>query len=189
MNGGTELRQGKAYHAVRIALRALLDATEYRVVHISIQNNHLHLLVEAENKRALWRCMQRFSIRAARTLKAAFGWHGGVKVFPWRYHATQITTPRQARNSLAYVLNNWRRHREDAVNATTMKASYDPYSSGISFDGWIGAPRFAKPGYELLEVRAPTTTLLRSAWKRCGLIDLFERPGPTPFYARRGPLY
>jgi len=187
MNGGTELRQSKAYHAVRIALRALLDETEYRVVHLSIQNNHLHLLIEAQNKRALQRCMQRFTIRAARTLQAAFGWSG--KIFPWRYHATQITTPRQARNTLAYVLNNWRRHREDAVNATTMKASFDPYSSGISFDGWIGAPQFATPGYELLDVRPPSTALLRSDWKRWGLIDLFERPGPTPIYARRGRLY
>jgi REP element-mobilizing transposase RayT len=185
MNGGTALRQGKAYRAVRVALRALLDATDYRVVHISIQNNHLHLIVEAANKRALQRCMQRFAIRAARTLQAAFGWSG--KIFPWRYHATQITTPRQARNTLAYVLNNWRRHREDVVNAATMRASVDPYSSGIGFDGWIGAPRFATPpGYEALPVQTARTSLLRSDWKRCGLIDLFERPGPIPYYAQRG---
>jgi REP element-mobilizing transposase RayT len=112
MNGGTALRQGKAYRAVRVALRALLDATDYRIVHISIQNNHLHLIAEAANKRALQRCMQRFSIRAARALQEAFGWSG--KIFPWRYHATQITTPRQARNTLAYVLNNWRRHHRPA---------------------------------------------------------------------------
>jgi REP element-mobilizing transposase RayT len=187
MNGGTALRQGKAYRAVRVALRALLDATDYRVVHISIQNNHLHLLVEAANKRALQRCMQRFSIRAARTLQAAFGWSG--KIFPWRYHATQITTARQARNTLAYVLNNWRRHREDVVNATTMRASVDPYSSGIGFDGWIGAPQFVPPaGYEPLPVKRPGTSLLRSDWKRCGLIDLFERPGPAYVYERRGSL-
>jgi REP element-mobilizing transposase RayT len=188
MNGGTALRQGKAYRAINVALRALLDATDYRVVHISIQNNHLHLLVEAANKRALQRCMQLFSIRAARTLQAAFGWSG--KIFPWRYHATQIRTARQARNTLAYVLNNWRRHREDVVNATTMRASVDPYSSGIRFDGWIGAPRFAVPaGYEPLPVQPPETSLLRRDWKRSGLIDLFERPGPPAFCERRGPLY
>ena len=75
------------------------------------------------------------------------------------------------------------------MNSTTMKASYDPYSSGISFDGWIGSPQFATPAYELLDVKPPSTSLLRSDWKRCGLIDLFERPGPIPSYARSGSLY
>jgi REP element-mobilizing transposase RayT len=187
MNGGTALRQGKAYRAIRRVLCALLDATDFRVIHLSIQNNHLHLIVEAENKDALRRGMQRFSIRAARALQEAFGWRG--KIFPWRYHATQITTPRQARNTLAYVLNNWRRHREDRVNAATMKANVDPYSSGIGFDGWIGAPRFAVPaGYEPLPVQPPRTSLMKRDWRRCGLIDLFERPGPPAFYERRGPL-
>jgi REP element-mobilizing transposase RayT len=187
INGGSELRQGKAYNALRVVLRALLDATDYRIVHISIQNNHLHLLVEAANKRALQSCMQRFTIRAARALQAAMGWHG--KVFPWRYHATQIKTARQARNTLAYVLNNWRRHREDIASATTRAAAVDPYSSGILFDGWIGSPLLEPwPGYLPPPVSAPRSTLLRSEWKRCGLIDLFERPGPVAFADRRGPL-
>jgi hypothetical protein len=86
-----------------------------------------------------------------------------------------------------YALNNWRRHREDLANTRTIQASVDPYSSGIGFDGWIGAPRFAvPPGYEPLPVRPAGTTLLRSDWKRCGLIDLFERPGPVAFIDRRG---
>ena len=31
--------------------------------------------------------------------------HGRGKMFKYRYHSTQITTARQARNSLAYVLH------------------------------------------------------------------------------------
>lgn len=184
MNGGAGLRQGRAYRALRLVLTALLGDESFRVVHISIQNNHLHLLVEAANKVALSRGMQRFSIRAARSLQRAFGWYG--KVFPWRYHATQIKTPRQARNSLAYVLNNWRRHREDVASQHIVGVKVDPYSSGLSFDGWIGRPRFRAPAdYVPLPVSAAQTDLLRFEWKRHGLIDLFERPGPVAFIDQR----
>jgi REP element-mobilizing transposase RayT len=179
LNGHPNLRQGKAYRALRKVLGFLLDAKDYRVVHISIQNNHLHLIVEAANKRALQRCMQRFAIRAARALQSVFGW-SGVKVFPWRYHARHITTPRQARNTLAYVLNNWRRHREDVTSPRAMQASVDPYSSGIAFGGWVGSPRFKVPAdYIPLPTSPPRTSLLKYDWRRYGLIDLFERPGPV----------
>jgi REP element-mobilizing transposase RayT len=124
-----ELRNRTVYNVIRRVLAVLLDAPDFRVVHISIQNNHLHLLVEADNRRALTRGMQRFSIRTARALGIALG-HGG-KIFPWRYHAKQITTPRQARNALAYVLNNWRRHREDQGHPIRMAAKLDPYSRRV----------------------------------------------------------
>lgn len=172
-----ELRNGTVYRVIHRVLAVLLDAPDFRVVHISIQNNHLHLIVEADSSRALTRGMQRFSIRTARLLQVVLG-HPG-KIFPWRYHAKQITTPRQARNALAYVLNNWRPHREDLPTMQTRAAKLDPYSSGIGFDGWIGAPRFEVPAYYVpLPVSAPTTRLLEHDWRRCGLIDLFERPGP-----------
>jgi REP element-mobilizing transposase RayT len=176
MNGGTALRQGKAYRAVRRVLAALLGDEDFRVIHLSIQNNHLHLIVEATNKRALSRGMQRFAIRAARALQATFGWSG--KIFPWRYHAKQITSGYQARSALAYVLNNWRKHREDMTCSRAMQASVDPYSSGIVFDGWAGGVRFAIPErYEPLPVSPPRTALLSRDWRRYGLIDPFERPG------------
>ena len=77
------------------------------------------------------------------------------------------------------VLNNWRKHREDVVDATTMKAMLDPYASGLSFDGWHGVKRFAVPaGFIPLPVSPPATSLLRSDWRRFGAIDPFECPGP-----------
>ncbi len=63
---------------------------------------------------------QSLAITAARAINRAAGRRG--KVFAFRYHATRITTPRQMRNTLAYVLNNWRRHGEDQRSARARAA-------------------------------------------------------------------
>jgi len=86
------LRRGEVLRAIRGALRRSASHVAFRVVHISIQHNHLHLLVEAENKLALSRDMQGFAIAAARAINASAGRTG--KVFAFRYHATPITNPR-----------------------------------------------------------------------------------------------
>ncbi|MDX2088580.1 MAG: hypothetical protein SFX73_12065 [Kofleriaceae bacterium] len=82
--------------------RATSVARTSAFVHLSIQNNHLHLLVEAADREAITRNMQSFEMNAARAINRVRGSSG--KVFALRYRATQITTPRQARRSLAYVL-------------------------------------------------------------------------------------
>jgi REP element-mobilizing transposase RayT len=113
------LRKRHMYKALReatfaVAMRELhdKDKASFRIVHISIQRTHLHLIVEADNKTALSNGMQRFQISAAKQINAA--WSIGRSrrrrgtVFPDRFHQEIITTPTQARNTLAYVLNNWR---------------------------------------------------------------------------------
>ena len=66
---------------------------------------------------ALARGMQGLQISAARRINAAItkrsGHERSGKVFSDRYHAQANKSRRQARHALAYVLNNWRRHRED----------------------------------------------------------------------------
>jgi REP element-mobilizing transposase RayT len=171
------LRTGRAYAAIRRVLVRCLGKADFRVVHLSIQKNHLHFLVEANDRRALTNGMQSLAINAARALNRELGREG--KVFAFRYHATQITTTWQTRNALTYVLNNWRKHREDLENRRTMAARIDPYSSGISFTGWSIDERFAvPPGYDPLPVSPPTTWLLSTGWRRHGRIDLFATPGP-----------
>ena len=167
------LRNGKSYRAIRAVLLIMLDQPGFRIVHFSIQNNHLHLLVEADNKKALSEGMRRFGINAARAIHATIGNTG--KVFAFRYHATQIKTSSHARNAISYVLNNWRRHRRDLDCAGAMKASVDPYASGLSHPTW--ATKFRIPaGYELLPVSPPRTWLLRDGYKRHGEIDPWEWP-------------
>ncbi len=152
-----------------------LDGAEFRIVHISIQHNHLHLIGEAANKAALTRGMQSFAINAARAINKA--WGRGGKVFAHRYDSRQLKTRSYARNAISYVLNNWRRHREDFFDGAARAAKLDEYSSAISFDGWTRKFR-CPPDYDPLPVSKPRTDLLVWAWRSCGLLDHDERPGP-----------
>jgi REP element-mobilizing transposase RayT len=168
------LRKLDAYRAIRGALGRCLARADYRVVHVSIQSNHLHLLVEADDKHALTLGMQGFAISAAKRLNRELRRRRG-EVFPFRYHATPITSPTQARNAIAYVLNNWRHHRNDA------RAPYriDPYSSAEQFHGWETA-HGDRPRGEPLPCVRPTSWLLTDGWPRAGPIRFDEIPGPDP---------
>jgi hypothetical protein len=126
-------REGRTYRVLRRVLGFYLGNPDFRICHISIQRRYLHLIVEAVNRRALTLGMQSFAIRAARALNADWGSCGDV--FPDRYHSSQIRSARYARDALAYVLNNWRRHREDFANGRMLTAYLDEYSSALSFDG------------------------------------------------------
>src|SRR5690349_4483335 len=134
------LRRRCVYRAVREATLTTARREDFRICHLSIQHNHIHLLVEASDKRALASGMQGFQIAAAKHLNAAIskdrpGPRRRGTVFPDRYHAEIITTPTQARHALNYVLNNFRKHGEDRAGpASTWKVDW--FSSGIAFPGW-----------------------------------------------------
>jgi hypothetical protein len=66
-------------------------------------------------------------------------------VFPDRYHAEIVTTPTHARHTLSYVLNNWRKHKEDRVPATR-RWLLDPYSTARSFARWAERAACAERG-------------------------------------------
>jgi putative transposase len=167
------LRNDTAMYAIREALITLAKRdNEFRVIHLSVQRKHVHLLVEANNNLALSRGMQAFGISAARHLNRELGRTGGT-VFPDRYHATRLGSPRQVRNCIAYVLNNWRHHNEDRRVAWRL----DPFSSSVMFDGWRDRHFNRPPGYVAPLVLEPTTWLLRIGWRKRGLIDPDEIPG------------
>src|SRR5688572_21632408 len=170
-----KLRNRAGFLAVRKAMTVVLNRQDFRVVHMSIQGNHLHLICEASTRLALSRGVQAFKISAARRINKAFGRRG--EVFADRYHEEAITTPRQMRACLAYVLNNWRRHGADRGASVRV----DAFSTGIYFDGWKerGPIGDVPDGADVLPRVAAQTWLLREGWKRGGgAISLFERPGP-----------
>jgi REP element-mobilizing transposase RayT len=179
------LRTGTMYRALReatltVARRELSYRTDgaFRIVHISIQRTHVHLLVEADHRTALSRGMQSFQISAARHINRVAGRRGTV--FPDRFHQVIISSPRQARHTLAYVLNNWRRHREDQ-RGRGRGWKVDPFSTGVLFPGWKEdldevALRRWRASYDPLVVYQPRTWLLREGWRKRGLIAHGEVP-------------
>jgi REP element-mobilizing transposase RayT len=164
------LRTDAMYAAIRAATTIAAKHDDFHIVHVSIQRTHLHLLAEARTGPALTRGMCSFLISAARHINAALGTH--TRVFE-RYHARSLRTPREVRNCLAYVLNNWRHHGEHR-RATWL---VDKYSTAVAFDGWREHARFATPAdYQPLTTWPPRVWLLSTGWRRHGLVGVRERP-------------
>ena len=179
------LRRRCVYQAIREATLTTARREDFRIVQLSIQRTHVHLLVEAKHKAALAKGMQGFQISAAKHLNAAIskgrpGPRRRGSVFPDRYYAEIITSPRQARHTLSYVMNNWRKHEEDRKPATR-GWRIDWFSSAATFPGWAeygDAPVFWRgpPTYDPLIVYQPRTWLLREGWKKSGSISCREVP-------------
>jgi putative transposase len=183
--------------SVRKALHRAIWAAQrvgaFRIVHFSIQRNHLHLIVEAEGGVALSRGVQGFAVRVARAINRHLSRSG--EVWAHRYFARDLRSERQVRTALVYVLQN---HKKSARSELAM----DLYSSAPLFDGWeacretdflrwraleltgLGSrdgPRAGvSPGLVVSPawpVVAPATWLAREGWLRAGgLIGLEERP-------------
>lgn len=94
-----------AYRAVRRAMQTVFDRDNFRIVHVSLERDHIHLSVEANHWRALSRGTQGGQVAPARRLNAAAK-RGPGTVFHEHYFARAVTSPTQARHALSYVLNN-----------------------------------------------------------------------------------
>jgi len=142
----------------------------FRVVHFSVQSNHVHLLVEAHDRSALSRGMAGLSIRLARSVNRVLTRSG--RVWGDRYHARPLRTPRETRHALVYVLMNFKKH---AARAPFI----DPMSSAGWFDGWKVPSQRAAPvprATAAAPVCRPRTWLARLGWRRHGLIGADEHP-------------
>jgi REP element-mobilizing transposase RayT len=160
------LRDRKVYAAIRQVMARYSAIDDFRICHLSIQDTHVHMLVEANDRGVLMRRMRSFTINAARAINRATNRSG--QVFAQRYHTRQITTAQQARANVRYILSNWRKHGVDLAHAVRVSAdpvSYlgfpvDPYSSGPSFAHWsIAIPRMPD-WYQALPTSPPHTRLL-----------------------------
>ena len=98
------LRRRKVFGEVRAALEAGAARAGFRLVHFSVQGNHLHLVVEAPDKVALSRGMQGLAVRIARAANRAAGRTG--RVFADHYFARELKTPAEVRRAVRYVLDN-----------------------------------------------------------------------------------
>ena len=142
----------------------------FRVLQFSVQTNHLHLFVEADDADTLTRGVQGLTIRLARainrSLRTATGPRRGT-VWSGRYHARELKTPREVRNGLVYVLHNLKKHRPEA-------RGIDACSSAVAFTGWRDFESVAPIDW----LPRPRTWLARVGWRRAdrGLLSVRERP-------------
>ena len=98
-----------------------------------------------------------------------------------RCHVRVLSTPREVRSAIAYVLLNARHHLAKRERTLPPIARVDPASSGRWFAGWRTPEA---PSHDPPAVAAPRTWLLGVGWGRRGLIDRAEVPGLP---ARRRP--
>jgi REP element-mobilizing transposase RayT len=186
------LRREAVYRAVRAASEVAAARGRMRIVQISIQRTHLHLLIEAAHKGALAAGMQGLQVSIARRINTLLGdgpRRRRGRVFSDRYHLVVIRSPKQARHVLVYLMNNWRRHgehREGAARAWLL----DRFSSACSFPDWQELDGRAcgwqlPPGYVPLVMQPPRTWLLRHGWKLHGPISVHTVPGPADRAAAR----
>jgi REP element-mobilizing transposase RayT len=147
-----------------------------RVTHFTVEPDHVHLIGEADDGKALARLMLRIKVRMARRLNKALGRSGPV--FGDRYHIEVLGSPRQVHHALTYALNNHRKHVWQRWGREIPATWVDPYSSGPWFDGWDMLPDyfwFNAPGPNPTE--PPRSWLLRTGWMRHGPIRLTAVPG------------
>jgi putative transposase len=156
----------------------------FRIVHFSVQADHLHFLVEARDARALSGGMRGFSVSFARVFNRLVFRRGCV--FPDRWHGRALKTPRAVRHALVYVLANARKHGEavgllDALSSAPYFRGFREFCGRVPFPLQPGlVPRFARmcsgeaEEFGLLE--EPRSWLLRTGWQRRGLLSVHEMP-------------
>lgn len=156
--GLPSVRRKCEFALIRSAFEFAAERLGVRLIEYSVQSNHAHLI-------ALARAMKGLLVRIARGLNRL--WDRCGAVVDDHYHARALTTPREVRNALVYVLQNARKHGVHLRGP-------DPFSSGPAFDGWNEAI------HGTIAARAPQvcarTWLLSVGWRRHGRIAITERP-------------
>jgi REP element-mobilizing transposase RayT len=162
----------------RIVKRALVKQREklteegrkhFQVVHFTIQSDHLHLIVEAPDKRGLARGVAGLEIRIARRLNKLLQRKGAF--WKERYHRRDLRTPTETRNALRYVLMNTQKH----YRVIGDRNFADPYSSAATFDGFTRSPATFEDANPWQWVK-PRTWLLGVGWRRHALLDPADAP-------------
>lgn len=183
---GGFLRSELVFPLVLSAIRAtnrVDQGNAFRIVHFSVQTNHLHLIVEAQDKSALRRGAAGLAVRAARAINRALGRRGAV--WAERYHVLFMCSPRHVRNTIVYVLFNAKKHglRLPGLDPCSSAPWFEgfrrigfaregPWSSGAN--GALGVSSADNAGEPAI---VPARTwLLSVGWRRHGLLAHDETP-------------
>jgi len=145
------LRSRRCFVALARAFAGGRERRGFRLVHYSVQGNHLHLVVEAPDEVRLSRGLQGLAVRIARGLNRVMRRRG--KVLTDRFHEHVLRSAAEVARAVAYVLGNFFVHalrRGEQV----ARPEADPYSSAKLPE--TGPPLVVEPG----------TWLLRMGWRR-----------------------
>lgn len=150
---------------------------DFRTIEFCIQHDHMHFVIEASGRGVLASGVTGLKTRIARRLNRESRREG--EMFDERYHTRSLATPREVRNALRYVLNNERHHAQKPITARWL----DPYSSAAWFEGWNAPVETSTlPAWLRALPRPtmpPTVWLLRTGWKKHGLIAFDEITQPS----------
>jgi REP element-mobilizing transposase RayT len=145
------LRGKKLFRQVLEAFRRCHEKEWFRVVHFSVQGNHVHAVVEADSVEALSRGMQGLGVSMAKRINLVSGRRG--RVFDDRFFARQLRTPREVVTAVDYVLDNTDVHLKRMGVLDAPRRAPDPFSSA----GCPSDPPVTSP---------PRTWLLDVGWRR-----------------------
>jgi REP element-mobilizing transposase RayT len=177
------LRSQLLFPTVRYAITKAgqRDVSRFRIVHFSVQYDHVHLIVEASSKRTLSAGMRSLAIRVARYVNELLDRKG--RFWADRWHGRTLSSPSDVRNAVVYVLANFRKHARRHV-----AAGIDPCSSGAWFAHFRGFdPEHDRPRYAArppplgaadlgVPVSPPRTWLLTAGLGRTPRIGMHEAP-------------
>jgi REP element-mobilizing transposase RayT len=114
---------------IAASLEAVKERGSLRVVHFAVLGNHLHLIVEADDRKALALGMSGLMIRVAKRLNRMMGSRG--RVFDDHYHSHPLRSPTEATRAIAYVVTNYARHAERRGDLVD-QSKPDPFSSAAA---------------------------------------------------------
>jgi REP element-mobilizing transposase RayT len=164
------LRDVRIVRALEATFHRGAERGDFRLVEYTVQDDHLHLIVEADDRRALGRGMMSVATRVAQAVNRVLRRVGPV--LRDRYHLRVLRTPLEVRRALSYVLMNARKHLGARAPRVGM---VDPASSGAWFDGGrAGAASVLSTGPPVARARSWHA---RVGWRRHGLLDPSEVPG------------
>src|SRR4051812_40222937 len=93
-------------HVLLVAHFAAAVKRGIKVLHYSIQHDHLHLMIEGKDKKELANGLKLLFSRIAFAVNRVARRHGSL--FRERHHRRALTTPTEVRRALVYIIFNTR---------------------------------------------------------------------------------
>ncbi|MFZ5894307.1 MAG: hypothetical protein ACOY0T_24815 [Myxococcota bacterium] len=181
------LRKQVVFEVVRGAISRTNRARgeHFRICEFSVQSNHVHLLIEAEDRDALLSGMRALCVRIARAVNRVLGRRG--KLIDDRWHGRALETSRSVRRALVYVLANFKKHGPSSLGDRPI---LDLRSSAPYFRGFfeLGGEAPCESQSERVSmvvkrlaaderpVAEPRTWLLSTGWRLHQFISCHEAP-------------